>query len=57
MELWYIYNETLKCPANAKYLPNKLAMYTDIKSAKRGLIYIRTYNPSGYDYSLKEIEL
>lgn len=57
MKFWYIYNETLTCPANAKYLPNKLALYTNIQSAKRGLRYIETYNPSGSEYSLKEIEL
>lgn len=57
MKYYYLYNLDTQEPINAKYLPNKLALYTKLDSAKRGLTQVKTYNSANHKFEIKEIEI
>lgn len=55
MKYYYLYNVTLKKATSAGYLKNKLALYDNLDSAKRGL---RQYpNIGGWLMEIREVEL
>lgn len=43
MKYYYLYDLLEQEPRNAKYLPNKLALYDNYDSAKRGCTYLNRY--------------
>lgn len=43
MKYYYLYDLHELKPVNAKYLPNKLALYDNYDSAKRGCSYLNRY--------------
>lgn len=61
MKYYYLYDLLEKKPTNAKYLPNKLALYDNYDSAKRGCSYLNKYRkrPVGTDdrIEIREVEI
>ena len=57
MKYYYLYDLTEQCPINAGYLPNKLALYTNLDSAKRGLTQAKKYNYSKHEFEIREVEI
>lgn len=57
MKYYYLYNLDTQEPTNAKYLPNKLALYTKLDSAKRGLVQKVKYNSCNHKFEIREIEI
>lgn len=57
MKYYYLYNLTKNKPCNAGYLPNKLALYTKLDSAKRGLFQAEKYNYAKHELEIREIEI
>lgn len=57
MIYYYLYNTDEKEPVNAGYMPNKLVLYTNINSAKRGLAAWKKYNFAKENAEIREIEI
>nr|DAV26850.1 MAG TPA: hypothetical protein [Caudoviricetes sp.] len=57
MKYYYLYNLDKQEPVNAGYLPNKLALYTNLDSAKRGLVQANKYNYAKHKFEIREIEI
>lgn len=57
MKYYYLYNLNEKKPVNAGYLPNKLALYTKLDSAKRGLIQVNKHNYAKHEFEIREVEI
>lgn len=57
MIYYYLYNTDKNEPMNAGYLPNKLALYTKLASAKRGLSQFNAYNFAKEKAEIREIEI
>lgn len=57
MKYYYLYNLDTQEPVNAGYLPNKLALYTKLDSAKRGLTQVKKYNYSKHEFEIREVEI
>lgn len=57
MIYYYLYNTDKKEPVNPGYLPNKLALYTNLNSAKRGLGQFNKYNWLKEKAEIREIEI
>ncbi|MDP0971278.1 hypothetical protein Q6294_30515 [Klebsiella pneumoniae] len=57
MKYYYLYNLNEKKPVNAGYLQNKLALYTNLDSAKRGLFQAKKYNYAKYELEIREIKI
>lgn len=57
MKYYYLYDLNDEQPINAGYLPNKLALYTKLDSAKRGLGQAKTYNCLKHEFEIREVEI
>lgn len=57
MKYYYLYSNHLEQPVNCKYLPNKLALYTNFDSAKRGKAQYDRYHKAQEKAEIKEIEI
>lgn len=57
MKYYYLYDLDNKNPINAKYLKNKLALYTNFDSAKRGLAYLKKDSYAKHEFEIREVEI
>lgn len=57
MIYYYLYNTDKNEPVNAGYIPNKLVLYTNLNSAKRGLVAWKKYNYAKEKAEIREVEI
>lgn len=57
MIYYYLYNTDKNETVNAGYMPNKLVLYTNLNSAKRGLAVWKKYNYAKENAEIREIEI